>query len=189
MLKLKKSIIIFFILCIAFSAHTKEHVSAAGEYLGGKWSAKNVYWYTSSQVPISYHTPISSASNKWNGIANISLQNYFENINQTDSYQIVIRKSDDEAYWASRGYYAFGLPGPNPESGIYTKGTLEIVFLTSDKLSSADKTRMITHEWGHLLGLAHVNKLFTDSVMDESDVFKLSNPTSYDKTNLKNLYK
>lgn len=81
---------------------------------------------------------------------------------------------------AARKWNGFGIPGPN--------GTLEIVTGTSNGLNATEKTQMLTHEFGHILGLAHVTEWFTDSVMDEGDVFNLNNPTTYDINNLSGLY-
>ncbi len=47
---------------------------------------------------------------------------------------------------------------------------------------------MLVHEIGHLLGLDHTANTSTSSVMDESDVFNLDAPTTYDKNNLINKY-
>lgn len=46
----------------------------------------------------------------------------------------------------------------------------------------------ITHELGHILGLAHCTKWFTSSTMDKDDVCSLSRPTTYDLNDIKSLY-
>ncbi len=154
--------------------------SVFAEYLGGQWGISKVGWKKLSEVPTMYDTPLKTGASNWNGIdSNISY------VNESSGFEVRVINSPDEDYWAPRGYYGFGIPFGNDE---YISGTLEIVRTNSDPLSSSDKARMLTHEFGHLLGLAHTEQWFTSSIMDESDVFDLDGPTDYDKTNIKNLY-
>jgi len=53
-----------------------------------------------------------------------------------------------------------------------------------------DTINMITHEFGHVLGLAHIDSRKIDSIMDYADVFDwdIDGPTSYDKKNIRELY-
>lgn len=186
-IKIEKLLIVSFatLLVLAFSV-----TSVFAEYLGGKWGKYPVYWAINTEVASAYTTPLKDGAKNWNGRANIALRYYPDWIQyETNaSVDVRVKYEPNDSYWAAKGYYAFGEPGPDAFSGTYTSGTLSIVKSKCDPLSSQDKMRVVTHEFGHLLGLAHTEKLFTSSIMDESDVWGLDAPTTYDQEQLQGLY-
>jgi hypothetical protein len=160
-------------------------------FLGGKWNYYAVYWNYDSTVPSSYHTPLKDAAKTWNGKANKAYRFFPDWQGYTVKPHVWVIKTPDENYWTSKGTYGIGIPGPDFTSGIYTEGRLEIVTNMSNGLTPAKKTSMLIHEFGHLLGLAHVKNyaaVYNESVMDEIDVWDLSGPTTFDIQNLNYLY-
>lgn len=166
------------------------------EKLGGKSGQYAVYFEISSQVSSSYTSEIKDAAVNWNGIADIALRYRPDWQNVYDYYiynDIDVQYMANDAYWTSQGYYGFGIPGPDGNSGTYTYGDLYIVNGNCKNLSSHDKEMVITHEFGHLLGLAHTEDgVFSavNSIMDEGDVFdnEINGPTGYDEEELRDLY-
>lgn len=172
------------IFIVGFAAH-----SAYADFFGGKWGKYGIYYDFKSEVHSSFKTPTILGARSWNGKANIALWEVISNY----PVDIWVQYDPNDAYWASRGYYGFGEPGPSYSSGTYTSGTLSIVNSYSSKLSALDKQKMLAHEFGHLLGLSHVeDSIFNPikSIMDEGDVFdkNVTGPQAYDIANLKKLY-
>ena len=160
---------------------------AAGEYLGGKWGQSAVYYNYTSSVS-SYHTPIIEAADRWNGKATINLRYgpVWGALGTTTQITVDRVPTSLDAQYTFQGYYGFGIP--NTFSGNYSSAQVLIVRGKCDPLTATEKRQVLVHEFGHVLGLAHVTAWFTDSVMDEDDVFDLNFPTTYDITNLQGLY-
>jgi hypothetical protein len=166
---------------------------ANAEYFGGKWQQKVVYYGKNSNLDSTYTTPMNNGLKTWNGIdSNISYKNFMD-VGISQPVDVWLSTYTNQlgytaAEWAAGGYYGFGVPSPDDSKAPYTWGNIYIIRANTDPLGSTDKTRVIMHEGGHVLGLAHTTKWFTSSVMDKDDVFGLDNPTSYDKTNIQDLY-
>lgn len=166
---------------------------ASAEFFGGKFQQKVVYYGKNYNLSSTYITPMDNGLRAWNGIdSNIAYKNFMD-IGISHPVDVWLSTYSGQLglsleYVEINGYYGFGVPGPDDTQAPYLWGNLYIVSANTDPLSSADKKRVIMHEGGHILGLAHTTQWFTSSVMDESDVFDLDGPTSYDKTNIQNLY-
>lgn len=174
-----KSLVLFILLFVfSFVAST-----SYAEYLGGKWGKNYITTKTDDLVDPAYYSPIATGHAMWNGIANIGLIN-----DSRYGFDVLIKNIENDEYYTALGYYGFGIPGPDPSSGTYTSGVVEIVRGKSDPLTSANKGNVMIHEFGHILGLAHTTKLFTSSIMKKSQVFSLNGPTNYDKEQLQGLY-
>jgi hypothetical protein len=165
--------------------------SSSAEYLGGKWNQKIVYYGITGGISSTYHSLMNTGMKKWNGIdSNVSYKNFTE-VGISTPVDIWLRWYNGELgisieYAENNGNYGWGIP--QTEGGPFTYGNIYFVKLNFDKKDTDDRTNIVTHESGHTLGLAHTTKWFTSSIMDINDVFDVSGPTDYDKTNIKNLY-
>ncbi len=163
------------------------------EYFGGKWHQRVVYYGVSYNVSSTYTTPIDNGLKAWNGLSNYISYKNFKDIGISQPVDVWVRSYTNElgltaAEWAARGFYGFGVPSPDDTTGPYDWGNIYLIRANTDPLSSTNKKRVIMHEAGHVLGLAHTTKAFTSSVMDEGDIWGLDSPTTYDKNNIIGLY-
>lgn len=184
-MKKKKSVLLVFILLISIVLVSIVYA----EFSGNKWGISNVAYYSIS----SFGSEVNNAASKWNGIADIGFSSTSTYLNA----QIYVRDfpSDEEDMYYYQGFYAFGIPGSRfndpwniVDGSTFTSGNMLIVRRKVAEKGYSDRAAVFCHEWGHLLGLDHTTKWFTSSIMDESDVFKLTGPTSYDESELDALY-
>ncbi|WP_230077282.1 hypothetical protein [Brevibacillus sedimenti] len=101
------------------------------------------------------------------------------------------RAEDNYLGWS--GTYGYAIPYDDrgrENRSPYASADVVIVRYLCDKLDEDDTINMITHEFGHVLGLAHIDSRKIDSIMDYADVFDwdIDGPTSYDKKNIRELY-
>ncbi|USG67678.1 matrixin family metalloprotease [Brevibacillus ruminantium] len=175
-----------FSLVSTIAFFTTSSVFAA--YLNGKWEISPVR-YENVNLEKKYAEVLWASADAWNGIAyNLDLYPSTEKKPAQIEVRHVSRNSDERL--GRSGTYAVGIPYDkygNDDVHPYASGDLIIVRYLSDKLDDHKTTNLIIHEFGHILGLAHNNKV---SIMNESYVFKSSiyGPTAFDKTNLINLY-
>lgn len=91
-----------------------------------------------------------------------------------------------------------GVPGPNPDSGTYLYGSIDVNRTYMDSFTSEKRSAIFTHECGHVMGLAH-NYYFDyrdvwKSIMYSGgssvyyDQWGLTSPTSKDITDINYLY-
>ncbi|XOS93180.1 matrixin family metalloprotease [Brevibacillus laterosporus] len=173
----------------AVSAISFFATSAFAEYLNGKWNVSTVY-YEDYNLESKYSDALWYAADKWNGISkNIDI--YPADKKKAHVKVKHLSRSEDNKLGFA-GTYGLGIPYNSKgevDKNPYASGEVIIVRYLCDKLDEGETINTIAHEFGHILGLAHTTKSFTDSIMDPNDVFDVDGPTKYDKDNLKNLYK
>ncbi|WP_134685088.1 zinc metalloprotease [Brevibacillus migulae] len=165
--------------------------NAYAEYLNGKWDDSIIH-YEDVNLDSKYSDVLWTAVDKWNGIT--SEMNIYP-ADTGDDVRIEVkhlsRDADNQLGW--NGTYGLGLPydeDGNLDQDPYDHAEVILVRYMCDDLDEDDTINAITHEFGHVLGLAHTTKARTDSIMDEDDVFDwdIDGPTSYDENNLEDLY-
>lgn len=183
---MKKSFsIIILVFCLV--ALTTTNVSAS--VYGGKWATNptyyvspstNVYYSEFNQAVTSWNTALSSigASIRYN-YATFGSASFFPN---------------EDYYGTACGWHAYGISGPNQYSGTYTSATLKLNRSYMDNFTSAKRKAIITHELGHILGLAHNSFTSPQTLMYEggSDIYYnswgISSPTNTDISTLNSIY-
>jgi len=165
------------------------------EAFGGKWNKSSIAVAIHADVWYEYAFPSQYAMGQWNDV-NAGIE--FTETSSVDSCDVQVKRMalDVQPYFKSKSVYAIGIPTLEKNGDGWTEvnevdysyGEVKIVTTFTNGLGYHDHKKIMTHEFGHILGLAHTTKWFTSSIMDESDVFKLEGPTTYDEDNLKEIY-
>jgi hypothetical protein len=190
---LKRALIFCCLFLIGYS------IPLQAKVFGGRWPNKVLYYKVDDSIInlSGYQSQLSNAASIWSSVTADYSLSYQETSNT--SYDILAKKAIgfEETYMKQRDQYAVSCPSlerdgnPIDDSANpinYEYGELRVCVPVVDRLDSKMKRQMFTHELGHILGLDHCGAMFTSSVMDESDVFKLEGPTEYDKDDIYQLY-
>ncbi|PPA81217.1 hypothetical protein C4A76_23895 [Brevibacillus laterosporus] len=181
----KKSIILFSLISsISFVASNTYALT-----FDGNWDVSTVY-YEDINLSSKYGDLLWSGADAWNGIANIDL--YPVDRGKSDIEVFHLSKSEEQ-YYINRNIYGFGYAynkKGEQNKGTYVSGEVGIIRGTTRDFSKHDTVKLLIHEFGHTLGLAHNNDWWTESIMDYNDIWKsnIYGPTKYDKDDLKDLY-
>lgn len=165
--------------------------SVYANLLGGKWYKSTVKYKVDSSVS-DYTSYVTTAASRWNNLTDII------KLERSSTYDVLIKKSSsyEQDYFAPSGVYALAIPElerggdpselVNPE--VYEYGEIRIITRVSDELS--DKASLLTHEFGHIYGLAHryATNIYNAGIMDEAYVFMIQYPTYVDRQWLERLY-
>lgn len=156
------------------------------ETLGGKWTTNPNYYCFDSN----FSTQNTSAVNDWyNALVGIGSSRRISKGSVTNSSVSILSSN-----YGDTGWNAMGEPGPSINSGTYTYATMRLNTTYMNGYSSGKKKAIITHEWGHILGLAHTTSKSNSSLMAAEgssyyyDQKGISAPTSYDKVQLDKIY-
>lgn len=163
-------------LCLLITSFSYAHT------LGGKWATNVGWWYDSSD---SYYSTFQSAASNWNNAAN-NITWY----QTTMTSAVVIPRAD---FYGATGWDGYGYSGPDMYSGTYTYGDVQINRTYTDEYEPNRKVGVATHEYGHILGLAHTNTTSYPSIMYNSAGYAYATwgiyyPVSHDITDINNLY-
>lgn len=153
------------ILTTTVSAHT----------FGGKWDWSSVIWCSESQ----YTASVQNATADWNALRGDWPYLYHED-DCAEFHDVTIID-----YELPGAEYGFVWIDPAPETGPYVAG--EMYLNTAEITDAANQRYVATHEWGHLLGLAHN---CTTSVMAGGDwcFVRYSTIKAHDTQDLNALY-
>lgn len=165
--------------------------SAFANFLGGKWDVSNII-YEDINLEKKYSRVLWTAVDKWNGISsNYELSP--ADSNETGYIAVKHRPRSEDNYLGWSGTYGYGIPydeNGRENRSPYASANVVIVRYLCDDLDEDDTINTIAHEFGHVLGLAHIDSSKIDSIMDYADVFDwdIDGPTSHDKRNIRELY-
>lgn len=175
----KKLIVILLSLCFVYNY-------ASAEVYGGKWASNPSYYHNTSNP---YSTEFNQAISSWNGVlSSIGSALRIRSGSATGATVMV-----STANYYDLGWDGYCKPGPDPYSGTYTYADMKLNTFYMDNFTSDRRKSVITHEFGHCLGLAHTETGANRSIMYiTSNVYygqwNLTSPTSYDIDNLDSLY-
>jgi hypothetical protein len=162
-------------LCIALSSFAYAH------FFGGKWNS-SIGWWLSSSSP--YYSTFQSAASSWNNWSKLKFC-------QTSMTSATVIPAIE--FYGYLGWAGQGVPGPNQNSGTYTYGEVRINRSYTDPSSANIKTAVVTHELGHILGLAHPYTANDPSIMYSNTSYAYNTwgiyyPAGHDITDINTLY-
>ena len=162
-------------------------IQTNADVFGGKWTSSPTYYLSTSNA---YYSNISAGASRWN----TQLSAISANINIQYVGAISASISVNTFSYGSTGWNAMGSTDPVLTSGTYTYGNIKINTSYMDSYSITKKSAICTHEWGHVLGIAHTMSASINSLMYYGgssvyfDDWGISSPTQYDKTQLNLIY-
>lgn len=135
-----------------------------------------------------WNSVISASASKWTNISGSGIKVYYTSTSTNPDTYLSYQGQYHASLYAS--IYVYDKNG-NFISDTSTAVPVETkIRMYSDKVRPLDntgKTQMMTHEIGHILGLAHPASA-TKSVMVPSKAFNYSGPQPYDQSELANRY-
>ncbi|TQK74519.1 hypothetical protein FB479_101115 [Brevibacillus sp. AG162] len=164
--------------------------SAFANFLGGEWDISTIT-YEDLNLESKYSDVLWTTADKWNGFSSIDLIPADSDETGAISLEHLSRDADNYLGWS--GTYGYGIPYDDrgrENRSPYASAEIVIVRYLCDDLDEDDTINMMAHEFGHTLGLAHIDDSRIDSIMDYSDVFDwdVDGPTRHDKNNIIELY-
>lgn len=158
--------------------------SASAGKLGGKWETNPTYHIDSSN---SYYSAVTNAAKAWNNVFTSDME--IKSTSVTSAYITI----NTNAY-GQTGWNAQGEPGPDYTSGTYLYATMRINTTYMDSYTATKKLAICTHEFGHILGLAHNTYTSPRTLMYERgsgvyyDQWGISTPQTNDISDLNSIY-
>ena len=179
---MKKTITFLAILTVMIST-----IVISAEVFGGKWNSSPQYYVSTTNV---YYSNVNSGASRWNTQlaainANISIQT-----TTLINASVLVTTS---AY-GDIGWNALTSIGPNRDSGYYSYGSIKLNSTYMYNYTSAKRSAICTHEWGHILGIAHTMSDDYESLMFflgssiYYDQWGVYSPTPYDIDTLNSIY-
>ena len=157
---------------------------------GGKWNSAALYHNSSNNV---YSSQVNTAATAWNNF----LSHGSSGIRLGQAPAVTATITVSSGFYGLHTFVAYGQPGPNPNSGFYSYGTIWFNRSYTQDFES-DKPALIqalaAHETGHILGLEHI-KTSQISIMHVniasnygSPGWTFSSPLMFDRANLLSIY-
>lgn len=127
-----------------------------------------------------------SAVNAWN----LKLASTGTSIRIKSNSESAATIGPDFAYYGETGWSGRGRPGPDPYSGNYTYADLQLNRTYLDGMNEEEPIEVITHELGHVLGLAHTVSSSNKSIMYQGayQTWTITTPQTYDYNSLNSIY-
>lgn len=162
-------------------------ISTKAEVFGGKWTSSPSYYISTSNA---YYVNLNISMNRWN----VQLSAISANISIYYTSQLNASVSVITYAYGNTGWNAMGTPGPALTSGTYTYGSIKLNTTYMNNYTASKNSAICTHEWGHILGIAHTMSNNIDSLMYYGgssvyyDQWGIYAPTYYDVTQLNLIY-
>ena len=154
--------------------------------LGGRWNTNPSYNADGSR----FESQVDSGANSWNSaLSSIGSSRRINHTSKSSTNVSIVIYG-----YGNVGWNAQGEPGPNLTSGSYTYATMRLNTTYMNTYSNAKNKAICTHEWGHILGLAHYSSSSPRSLMYAQgssiyyDQWGISSPTSFDVSELNKIY-
>lgn len=171
---------------LAFWSLIFSQTPAQADFLGGKWGIRQVAIYEGLQhddptTNTEYHSGWNNAFNAWYDAYRINNLKFNYSTGSLYYAEVNVTNADyQDSTWDGRG-----TPGPNATSGTYTYGTIKINDYTVASYSANQVGAILSHEMGHVAGLAHAPS-GTDSIMVYGAA--LTDLRTHDINDIKTLY-
>lgn len=177
-----------FLFLITLLLTLSSFITANAEIFGGKWTSNPTYYVDSSNV---YSFQINNAISYWNSALS-SIGSSIHLSSSTVTSAVIIPNSE---YYGAVEWIGWGQPGPDAFDGTYEYALIKYNRTRLDPISSPGaKQAIISHEWGHALGLHHTVGDETRSLMSYRgyevyyNQWGITMPTAYDKSSLDLIY-
>lgn len=157
------------------------------EVFGGKWLSSPTYYISTTN---SYYNNITTGVSRWNS----ALSSISANINIQYASALSALVIVNTSAYGTTGWNAMGSSGPVLTSGIYNYGSIKLNTTYMANYSISKRSAICTHEWGHVLGIAHTMSSNIDSLMYYGgssiyyDDWGIYSPTQYDVDQLDLIY-
>ncbi|MBM9460258.1 hypothetical protein JK386_10115 [Nocardioides sp. zg-536] len=198
----KLRVMVACVSAVAFSvaAGTLAPEPSKANPLGGKWRNPSYTYFSQLNGYSGYDSPVTSAAAGWTKFGGFTISA----VSATSATVSVAVNNYGPTDWLG-----IGTPGPSHSSGTYTYGSIKInagwlnrrhfncllpdhSTCTYAADTSAKKKCVVVHEMGHVIGLAHTsagsNKVMNVDHGQGCHVKGLTNPTSYDKNDVAEIY-
>lgn len=162
--------------------------TASAGLFGGKWNAQPSYYIDPAS---GYYSLVNDSARSWNSVLS-SIGSSMKIMSNSSIMSATVAVNPE--YYGATGWNATGTPGPNMYSGYYTYATVRINRSYMDYFTPNKIKAIITHELGHVMGLAHNTYTSPRTLMYEAgssvyyDSWGISTPQSNDIADLNVLY-
>lgn len=171
---------------------------AHGDVEGGEWPRTSgqfvILGYTHDVLGVigdqplpQYGTILQDAANSWNATpTNVAFYKWTPSPTASSPrvhvYEDTVTQDEDWYAWV------YNQPNPCGAGCAYDQSTMLINVSLMSELSNFARTKIIVHEFGHVLGLEHT--IYSPSVMREHPTENLTynTPQSYDTNEINGLY-
>lgn len=158
------------------------------EICGGAWRVNPTYYVSSTDKFYSQHTyAVSTWNSALAGCSGNNIRIY------SNTQQAAVVSSVNQSY-GSTGWNAYTTVGPDPYYGTYSYADMKFNLTYMNGYTSEKNKSIVTHEWGHVLGIDHTQDIRISSLMYVGgsdtyyDKWGLTEPTSFDKSQLDIIY-